>query len=570
MLIALIYIISCLRRRKANSSPNRKDSYDFIDDAPPRFSPFHYGPKDPRGPLGGFAHPRIELPSEKNRETSEWYREQFPNPSMPVYGKRSSHLAGFGTRHSPLVQPSNESMRTISQLLPDKPGSTPPAPRPPPPRPQRSRPASMASPATIFEEDRSPRVTSTQQPKMPRLPLPVRTSISGLPGKAVKQTPQFAAQYTRSPEDIRAPALSLEIPRQASRTARIPSPTVFPPPPVPIDEPLSSGRASRSSKAKSGASSTGGSLLNYYASPEAGSVPDFWQPEPTPISNEPMRHGRPKPAAITVTKPTYQPRAVRTRSDSAASDTSFESTDPDEPTPPDEEDKQLSPVAEHSPIAAIRYPKIPRSSNQSIPRSPPVKLSPGFARALSAQTKDERARLPSQKRRKGSKSIHSPITPERQRADSATLSGSTLATKRRGDSVEKRLYIDTSHSRANSHTNVRSPPRRVSGDDREEAASRRTQRSNSKESPLKGYGRVTSTGSRHSQHARRGSNSLLTPEMQTPGPKFVKGAVGQEVCMKSPLWQPKLTPSRKGDDLFLQVGLASPTPVTATEPRRAF
>ncbi|KAK0822178.1 hypothetical protein LTR73_009391, partial [Friedmanniomyces endolithicus] len=62
----------------------------------------------------------------------------------------------------------------------------------------------------------------------------------------------------------------------------------------------------------------------------------------TPISLEPQRRVKPIPAAITVTRPTYPPRAVR-RTSSAGSDTSFESTDPDEPTPPNEEDKQLSP-----------------------------------------------------------------------------------------------------------------------------------------------------------------------------------------------------------------------------------
>ena len=54
---------------------------------------------------------------------------------------------------------------------------------------------------------------------------------------------------------------------------------------------------------------------------------------------------------------------------SRASDTSFESVDPDEPTPPEETDKRLSP-AQPSPITGLRYPKVPRSSNQAIPRSP--------------------------------------------------------------------------------------------------------------------------------------------------------------------------------------------------------
>ncbi|KAL5119932.1 hypothetical protein ACEQ8H_002030 [Pleosporales sp. CAS-2024a] len=63
--------------------------------------------------------------------------------------------------------------------------------------------------------------------------------------------------------------------------------------------------------------------------------------------------------------------------DSASSQTSFETADPSDATPEDEDDdkkqlfddSKLSPVAE-SPISKLRYPKVPRASNQLVPRSP--------------------------------------------------------------------------------------------------------------------------------------------------------------------------------------------------------
>ncbi|KAK6394129.1 hypothetical protein LTR65_001975 [Meristemomyces frigidus] len=566
VLIGLIYIIACIRRRKANQGvkESKHDSYDFIDEEPPRFSPFHYGYADPRGPLGGFAHPRAELSTEKTSKP-EWYQDQFPDRRLKDTG--TGQGLDQDDLHSVGNQRSTDSMRTVSQLLPEKPGSLPL--RVPPKRPERSpRPASMMSPATVFEEDKSPRIASAQPPPMPGPPLPVHR---GLPGKNVR-LPQYAPQYTKSPDEARGLALSLEIPRQASRTARLPSPTAFPPPPVPIDDPyISDHRASRSSKAKSGASTSAGSLLNYYASPEAGSVPDFWEPEPTPISLEPQRRVKPPPAAITVTKPVYPPRAVRLgRSSSVASDTSFESNDPDEPTPPEEEDRRLSAVAEHSPIAAVRYPKVPRSSNQSVPRSPPVKVSPGLARGYGDVVADDRAALPSHKRNKSSRTVYSPVTPDRQKTNT-----STLAVKRRGDNaardLEGRLYIDTSHSRANSHATVRSSPRH-SGDSATHAPLQHISPADRYVgSPLKGYGRVANGGGSGGggRSSNRTSNGLLTPEMKSAGPKVLRSPMAQEVTLKSPLWEPKLTPSRRGDDLFLQVGLASPENVVDGR-RRAF
>lgn len=58
--------------------------------------------------------------------------------------------------------------------------------------------------------------------------------------------------------------------------------------------------------------------------------------------------------------------------DSVASYTSFETVgSDDDPTPPKEEDKELTPAEDGSPISNLRYPKVPRSSSQAISRAPP-------------------------------------------------------------------------------------------------------------------------------------------------------------------------------------------------------
>ncbi|KAK3111880.1 hypothetical protein LTR53_012434 [Teratosphaeriaceae sp. CCFEE 6253] len=597
VLVALIWVFACWRRRKGKgickSPPSRHSSYDFVDDAPPRFSPFNYGHADPRGPLGGFVGQRAELPGDK-RMKSQWYREQFPaEPS-------SEKVDGLGLALSRNISPescrthsSNGTLRTVSQLLPEKPGETPPQP------PQKRFPAapSMKSPETVFEEynpsrSNSKRVSASQLPAVPTHAALLRTK-GAMPGT------QCASQPKSPPSESKQPSLSLTMPRKASRAAmKVPSPILIAPPPLLKSERSSpADRTGKGSRAKSGGSSkSGNSLLDYYTSPAVDLAMNPLGSPFTPISLEPQRRVKPIPAAITVTRPAYPPRAVR-RASSAGSDTSFESTDPDEPTPPDEEDKQLSPVAEHSPIAAIRYPKVPRSSNQSIPRSPPMRLTPAKSPRRHKQQqqqqrmvvpKDDRSTLPSN----GAQVSADYVTPERPATSSPSLTGSTLAAKRTGNGgaaagAEKRLYIDTSHSRSNPHIRGESkpqitPPRFSAGGTRQE-------------SPLKGYGRVTSAGSgAGARGGRLNSKPAAAAHGQhTPDTKGSQswtlqhgGFAGDlsQVVLKSPLWEPKLTPRRRGDDLFLEVGLASPgvlspgfstpgvrtprTPWLSTEPKR--
>lgn len=626
-----------------------KESYDFIDDAPPRVSPFTYGHAayaDPRGPLGGFEKRRAEMGGDEKKR-SVWLIGSVSDRRQGVGETDHSGNLGHKNGHARSVSPesilgnSPESTRTLSQLLPEKPSSSYAPPRPPPKHtsmalppeppiresmveyfppqgqqkrsrrvpplkrmsPQRRREVEPPEPtgATLFEEDGSPRLSSAHLSAFP-LP-PVNAQLK--PSTSFSRRPQYAKQYTRSPDPVqreRQPSLSIEIPRQASRIPQKVLPPRPPPPPVPAEAFLDDQRpTSTGSRAKSQASSATDGLLDYYASPIPNATLTTSPPlvnSPTPIEDEEQKR-RPVPKAITVSKPTYPPRAVRESPSlgasksssllgrsppasraasnpprvkrtesvhSVASDTSFESTDPDEPTPPDENDKQLSPVHEApSPIAAIRYPKVPRSSNQSVPRSPVPMLSPESARHpnLRSPVKDDRAVLPSNRRQgEVQRKKHSPHTPPEQQynGDASALTGSTLGDFQGrkpsldeqgvGLGLDKRLVIDTSHSRVNSKASLRSP---------QSAA-----KCEARDSPLKGYGRTTTISRKDTRRPAEppGSGGHLYQEMNGPRPQLVQsksdGIVSKEVALKSPLWEPKLTPRRQGDDLYLSVSAATP------------
>ncbi|EMC99266.1 hypothetical protein BAUCODRAFT_396868 [Baudoinia panamericana UAMH 10762] len=553
IIVAMIWLCACLRRRKAiaKSPRSRHSSYDFIDEAPSRLEPFYLGTTGSRGPYPNITDRHIRVPETIHTDT-----QQYQNQMGKQHSKLRLDALGLNAvgGASPDSLRSSSTRRTVSQLLPEKPGSTPPRP----PRSAFRPPPQMGmSPQTVFEEHMTPRAKGVRPTLQPTPPVP---TYSKLREARRSQGPEFAAQYTGSPEQIPQPTLSLQPPKRASRAAiKIPSPIIIAPPPPVKSIRMSGDRTSRGSQARSDVSSAGGaSLLDYYSNLPALEVSSDPPGTPfTPISLEPQRRMKPLPGAIVVTRPTYPPRAVRRpSSDTCRSETSFESTDPDEPTPP-EEDKQLSPVAE-SPIATIKYPKIPRSSNQSVPRSPPMHLpSPKSPRQQQLQT-DDRATLPShayQTQRKR-RSPRTPKTPEEQDTGSLTLSGWTAVERQGGDSaisgLQKRLVIDTSHSRAGSRPLPQGPRKSpASGSGRQE-------------SPLKGYGRVATAAL--GRPSRTTTDSDLAEEKAglgtTPGPqiaRYVRGdAASEQVMVRSPLWEPKLTPTRRGEDLMLEVGVASP------------
>jgi hypothetical protein len=207
--------------------------------------------------------------------------------------------------------------------------------------------------------------------------------------------------------------------------------------------------------------------------------------------------------------------------DSISSQTSFETTGSNDPTPEGEDDKQLSsgdekklsPVAE-SPISNLRYPKIPRASNQLVPRSP---RSP---QSLARQQVQLQAQL------NGSPRIPSP---------------STLLMKRRGE--REALQLE-------SELHMSSPKVKVST-----KKYRSHLRSNSVvESWDAGPSVLTERATRAQSGQWPKSPAMFdTDAVARPAPLNIKGKRVDEGQLKSPLWVPHLTPTRMGEDLLISV-----------------
>ena len=461
IIVCIVYLLACLRRRKAKREQANQQSYDFVDEGSTKHSfasepPHELRHSDHLQPGMGPA-----LPSQKHNTIwpTQHYQPQHLAASME--DKRVRQLSEVR---------SNASMRTVSQLLPERPGSKPP----PPPSKMPKSPQPIQTPATIFEEEH----VST----LPRVLLP------GLPAHP-------AVLKTRQPRSHGAaqPTLTLNIPGQPTTTSSHDMTNWPLPPPQALTN--SQDRLS----GRSGAFSSKTSLLDYYASADSGTSPYSVLDSATPIE-EATQVRRPAPAAIVISQASYFPKAVR---DSVASDTSrrtsFESNIPDELTPPEEDEKRLSPVAE-SPISNVRYPRVPRSSNQAVPRSPVYAGSPS---------------LPSIRL----------VSPEHQmsRGHSPSLSGSTLAAKRRGDSaahiLEQGLHINNSahhaHSRKNGEHDRYDPP---------------AQHENYGQSRIR------------NKSSNPAPDYPLTIQLKSPADS-----------LKSPLWNGKFTPTRRGDDLYLSV-----------------
>lgn len=277
------------------------------------------------------------------------------------------------------------------------------------------RPDSAATRWTVFEEDCK---TPGHKKTLPAPPYPPRPLF--LAPIHPPSGPSFADQYTISPEEMTKSGLMLQIPRKPVRHDEISAQNGIT---------LVTGISGHENLPMP-PSSAASYLPAYYTSSDSRTpVAPKWSPHDHERFSQP--HFAPMP---------LMPRAVR---NSWASATTFESVDPDETTPENEVDKQLSPVS---------YPKVPRPSNQAIPRSSPSTIS--------------------------SRKV-------------------TLAAKRRGEDLSLDL------GRGLRIANIREAP----------------------ESPLRKY----------ENRNKRGND-------QTP-----------QMGLKSPLWEPKLTPSRRGDDLYLSV-----------------
>ncbi|KAF1351038.1 hypothetical protein BDV97DRAFT_161765 [Delphinella strobiligena] len=461
-LITLIFCCCCVRRRKQKKEckkENKKSrhSFDFVDKSPAPSSPFPQSSFRQHAPYPPY---RYAVPGQRSAvEQKDDYNTDCNSNKTKAHG--STLVVEPEAAYRPVtVWPVPR--RNFSGPYVSKASIKPVRPR---------RPDSDAM--TMFEEDnKTPHLRSAAV-------LPALPSITHVPpNNRPSMAPRFVQEYTLSPEELHHPSLSLEIPTISDAVThehRVPaSPTQMTP------DSSSMTRASHMSIPPNSAISY---LPAYYTSNDSR-TPIL----PTRSPGYTQRFSYPHP----------MPKVAKTPHMSFASDTTtFESIDPDEITPPEEEDKRLSAVAE-SPLSSLRYPKVPRPSNQAIPRSP-------LQSRWTASTTF-------------SPTSFSPAFEEKQQSHFCTRSPEktqrTLITKRRGSDaaqdLEQRLHINH---------NV---------DDDGSLCARH----------LTGNGlHIAETGSPSKGRAASSSAYQESPEL----------------IIKSPLWEPELTPSKRGDDLFISV-----------------
>ncbi|KAF2199679.1 hypothetical protein GQ43DRAFT_107465 [Delitschia confertaspora ATCC 74209] len=405
------------------------------------------------------------------------------------------------------------------------------APKPPErTQPRQSRPKSLArrrestfgrdsvlTQDTVFEEDVPPeRRRSSKLLPIPPVPIPpIRTFQPSRMPLTTNHLPQPKQTYLNRPSGPQQPALSLNIPVRHSGPQPKPiqpqetelrrAPRMHAPEGKPMLD-LGQSRSIASSTESPELSNEGYIPDYYFSSPATPPAPNVSRAQRAKQSQR-VVNNEPKAASNTASRATSSRSGTASVRDSVSSQTSFETADPNDPTPEDENDEKqlsysrLSPLAE-SPISSLRYPKVPRASNQLVPRSP---------------------RSPHNRSSDGS--------PKR------VLGSPSLLVKRRGEqqahALENQLRMKAFRQRVRSTSNVEH------WQPQQDEPSHRNTRSQSglwpPTSPLM-YGEDAV----QPLHIR--------DKPTTPGIE----------ALKSPAWVPKLTPTRQGDDLFLSVTYAKP------------
>ncbi|KAF2112933.1 hypothetical protein BDV96DRAFT_648561 [Lophiotrema nucula] len=404
------------------------------------------------------------------------------------------------------------------------------------------RPDSVLTQDTVFEEDfpRERRRSSKLLPTPPVPIPPIRTFQPSRPPPSLIPGVRPDRSYPARQQSLQQPGLFLNIPVRYSRslqsvsTASTGGSSLAPA--IKLDPPARSVRTSSvydQYKSVSTATSTPEPAVSM------SDIPDYYfMAHPPKPSISPARITKPKdspkvvnikskPSSSTISRATS--RASTNNRDSYSSQTSFETVDPNDPTPEDDdedkqlEDNKLSPVAE-SPISNLRYPKVPRASNQLVPRSP---RSP-------ASQKSQRSPL-----------LRSPIggVPEPQ----------SLLAKRRGE--QPTLTLDTGSPNPN-RDSVRNYMRTF----------RQHMRSTSVESawnPTPSSWAHSSVAGSSARHTR--TQSSMWPKspamyddairpLNIPGKPLTTEMAEVDLNeLKSPIWVPRLTPRRQGDDLLISV-----------------
>ncbi|KAH9877711.1 hypothetical protein J1614_002928 [Plenodomus biglobosus] len=409
------------------------------------------------------------------------------------------------------------------------------------------RPFSTLTQETVFEEDDLPahRRSSVLPPTLP-VPIP---PIRNLQPSRSPPTYEFSNRQA-----ARRSELYLDIPVRHERpqpTRIIAKDTLSTGPQrsiVPSLRPrlappiqMNSSKDSIANTASSRNGSNDGDIIDYYFSSPKASTPKaspahFIRPKDSPKAIS----IRAKKSLSTVSRHSSRASSNNNNRDSLSSQTSFE-TDPNDTTPDSDEDKQLSddntkaplsPVAE-SPISNLRYPKVPRASNQRVARSP---LSPSSSSQPFAST-----------------------TPTKKPAPRRGVEPSTLLSKRNNALppllLESRPRLNSPH-----RDPFTSPPR---ARPHKRSASTETSSTTPPVRSVDRKSKVQSGGWGGSPvmyeeavvrplNVRRRREEMM--EVNVGRDVDVDFVGGGEGGLKSPVWVPRLTPTRKGEDLFIRVG----------------
>ncbi|KKY17814.1 hypothetical protein UCDDS831_g06238 [Diplodia seriata] len=201
-------------------------------------------------------------------------------------------------------------------------------------------------------------------------------------------------------------------------------------------------------------------------------------------------------------------------------------------------------VEDKSPISDIKYPKVPRASNQAVPRTSP--------NAGSHRTGTPSPRVQQQHQQ------HAAADGGGDGSSAAAADGSPKgglqARRRPGREGNGLLIIDSGAPSANAspgNSRRTTPTEKVGG--------------RSPHTPqgqiIRTDGTVPADRHHHDPDQARKSSAALPDAQQQAGqhanwPSYEGGGQG-DVAIKTPMWAPRLTPTRRGDDLYLAVAYAS-------------
>ncbi|KAH7067287.1 hypothetical protein BKA63DRAFT_521891 [Paraphoma chrysanthemicola] len=594
--VGLMALSVCLRRKK-----ERKSAFDSDEKGLGRKSKKYSTRVSQWVPVGSIPSPPkrfpIAIPPAAKKDNKQSRNATGQNKGFPALPAPTRFVQRNGVGTSNSSSNSSLPLDQIGVAISEMDGTSVPSQtasnvslRPQQPGTQVPfRPISTMTQITVFEEDET---TARRRSSvlLPTPPVPVAPIRSLQPSKRAStfdnatgiSFPQPTKQHSR--QASRRSELFLDIPvrherPQPRRIIAHDMPSTGSPKPLPVSQanrlapPIQ--MTNSASPQRTPASSTGGDIDDYYFSTPKNPTPRASPAYiPRPRDSPKTVQIRSKRSGSTVSRTTS--RASTNIRDSYSSQTSFETADPSDPTPEDEDsdkqlsDDKLSPVAE-SPISNLRYPKVPRASNQLVPRSPKA-LNQAHAQFSPRGQHTPRRNQPSppstshllQNRRKDL----APLLLETRVPLRMTASQKDVALVR--DPLREPFTSpppaaaqrkQRTHARSNSTESWTATPK--SKIDRKS----RTQSGMWPASPAM-YDTPPTMASpepirplkvRKGSSGTQGSAGSMSLMQRRRREEMAEINVGRDVevddqGLKSPVWVPRLTPTRKGEDLFISVG----------------